>query len=507
VNTPPEIQPPRKPTGVPAERPSRSAPPRSAGVGLRVRLWIGCLAGVSLAATAIAVMLERVPAPNAPSTSEFVWVWLPGILGAAIGISFVLALWLDRGIVRHLRGLKRGLEQGQVAELRGLPSVSGWGELSDLTMQVQAVLTRQRQLARAAAELQHVSDRQLRIRDGLTRWSAGEAWVPLAPESGTLGPLIAVLNREMPRLARVQSSVLESATSLDRDVHAALDEAREVAEQAERGFVEATALLTTVRELERLGGELSGTASSPRPDAREQAAAAHESFERFRAAAVSAIESLVAASSESVALLAGGMMHVQEIAEQTQMISNRATLIALHALNPDMGIARGTPEARTEEWKTLTREVRAASERVAALTADIEREVAAARLRMEGARASVATALEQAPAPQAPAAEAEGAVDGARLMERIREMIQDATAKGERLSSAGERASRAAERLKRRIEGESVAIEAMTAAWIDRFGSSSSPSQASSTPTMLRVLGREDAAASPPPARGQGERP
>jgi DNA repair exonuclease SbcCD ATPase subunit len=476
-------------------------------MGLRIRLWIGCLSGAVLSAIAIAVLLARVPAPNAPSTSEFVWVWLPAILGAAVGISFALALWLDRGIVRHLRGLKRGLEQGQVAELRGLPSVSGWGELSDLTMQVQAVLTRQRQLARAAAELQHVSDRQLRIRDGLARWSAGEAWAPLAPESGTLGPLIAILNREMPRLARVQSSVLESATSLDRDLHAALEEAREVAEQAERGFVEATALLTTVRELERLGGELSSTVSTPRSAAREEAAAAREAFERFRDAAASAIESLVAASSESVSLLAGGMMHVQEIAEQTQLISNRATLIALHALNPDIGSARGTAESRSEELKTLTREVREASDRVAALTADIEREVAAARLRMDEARSVVAAALEPIALPPAPAAEAEVVVDSARLMERVREMIQDATAKGERLSSAGERASRAAERLKRRIEGESVAVEAMTAAWIERFDPSiAPPAPPSNPPAMLRVLGRDDTSASPPPARGHGER-
>ena len=51
--------------------------------------------------------------------------------------------------------------------------------------------------------------------------------------------------------------------------------------------------------------------------------------------------------------------------------------------------------------------------------------------------------------------------DAQRLLERVREMVQDAARKGERLSAAGERASRAAERLTRRLDEESGEAEAL----------------------------------------------
>jgi hypothetical protein len=110
---------------------------RRSGSGLRVRLWIGCLAGSLLSAGAIAVLLARSPDLALGLDSEFRWVWLPGILGAAVLLSFALAVWLDRGIVRHLRGLTRGLAEGQLTELRGLPSSSGWGEISELTVEAR----------------------------------------------------------------------------------------------------------------------------------------------------------------------------------------------------------------------------------------------------------------------------------------------------------------------------------------------------------------------------------
>jgi hypothetical protein len=49
-------------------------------------------------------------------------------------------------------------------------------------------------------------------------------------------------------------------------------------------------------------------------------------------------------------------------------------------------------------------------------------------------------------------------------MERVREMIRDAAAKGERLSSAGERVSRAAARLQRRVESEATSVGQLAAA-------------------------------------------
>ena len=146
------------------------------------------------------------------------------------------------------------------------------------------------------------------------------------------------------------------------------------------------------------------------------------------------------------------------------MISNRATLLALHALSArerpaDAEAAGAAPGAGTaEELKALVRDVREAGDRVDALTREIEREAAAARDRMSSVRAEVAAVLETAAA-EATAEETPPAPGANRVMEQMREMIRDAAAKGERLSAAGERASRAAEALKHRVEGELEGVE------------------------------------------------
>jgi hypothetical protein len=74
---------------------------------------------------------------------------------------------------------------------------------------------------------------------------------------------------------------------------------------------------------------------------------------------------------------------------------------------------------------------------------------------MREVRERVAERLDRVPAPPAATpGTRRGGDDAARLLERMREMIQDAMQKSERLSSAGERVSRAADRLVRDIEDE-----------------------------------------------------
>ncbi|MGH7741220.1 MAG: hypothetical protein ACRENS_04285 [Candidatus Eiseniibacteriota bacterium] len=435
-------------------------PKRSAGSGLRVRLWIGCLAGPVLCAVALAVISMR--GAN-PADAEFHWVLLPAALGGAFVLSLVLAIWLDRGIVRHLRGLERSMAQSEVTDLRGLPSSSGWGEISSLTIQAQALLARQRQAARTASELEHLSARLIMIRDGVDQWTRTQVWTPMVPEGGAIGALVGVLNRELPRLTEWQSGGRELADALLNDIGAGMPEAREVAEQAERGFVEATALLTTVRELERLGGELDAMLAVPAKAANERSLAAEQSLDQFRASAAEAIEGLIAASSESVGHLAEGLAHVQEIGERTRLIANRTTLVALNALTANARPAGVTTEMMHGELKALATDVREASDRVDALTTEIDRQAMAARERMTRARSSIAGALEAAfPAPgDTPAAP--GLPDPTRVMERVREMIRDAAAKGERLSSAGERVSRAAAKLQRRVESEVTSVGQLAA--------------------------------------------
>jgi len=413
-----------------------------------------------LSAAAIAFMLQRLPA-GAGLDAEARWVWLPAILGAAVLVSVALALWLDYKIIRHLSGLARGLSEGQVSELRGLPSTSGWGELSELTLRTEATLARHRQLARAGSELVRLRDRLANMHESLQRWAQVGTWEPLiagnAGEVGTaaLAPLVSLLNRELSRISNATAAGRETSIVLKRETSAALDEVRDVAEQSERGFVEATALLTTVRELDRLSVELETALAVPARVSEDGTRAAREALERYGVVAAGAIDQLVSASTDSVVHLANGMQRMQEVTDQTHVIANRATLIALHAITGKTVAEPGS--ALADELKSLAREVREASDRVGELTTSIQSEAALASERMKAVRAEVAAALEAAPRLE-PVEAGEPMADSQRLMERVREMIRDAAAKGERLSSAGERVSRAAEQLRRRIEGETEIV-------------------------------------------------
>ena len=93
-----------------------------------------------------------------------------------------------------------------------------------------------------------------------------------------------------------------------------------------------------------------------------------------------------------------------------------------------------------------------ATERTTRLSHEVGDEVASAVERMRTVRQRVAERLEAIPMPTA--SEPTRARERSRLLERVKEMIQDAGQKGERLSAAGESVSRSAERLVRRLEEE-----------------------------------------------------
>jgi methyl-accepting chemotaxis protein len=384
------------------------------------------------------------------------WLSATAALGILVGAAF--ALWLDSGIIGHLRGLTSSLASGRVSDLRGLPAGAGWGELSRLTQQVQALLTHQRQVARTAEELGLIRTQLGATRASLERWVETERWEGARVEPGALAPLIDSLDRGLRRLDEVRDENLEAARQIGATVSGTLAEARDTAGEAERGFVEATALLSTVRELQRLGGELEQSlatiAAGPAGDDPGPLAA-------WRAAARGAIQELVESSSDSVEHLGRGLLRVQEIADQVHLVANRATLIALNAALA--GARQGRPEPAmvelSEEMKRLATEVRSATERTTTLSLEVEGEVAAAIERMRGVRQRVAARLEEIPVPAA--SDPVRATEPSRLLERVKEMVQDAAQKGERLSSAGERVSRAAERLVRRLEEEAQELAGM----------------------------------------------
>jgi hypothetical protein len=423
-------------------------------MGLRLRIWIGCVAGALVAAAGMWWVIGAHTGPGARVDLPLLVWWLSAIAVLGILVGLVFALWLDRGIIGHLRGVITSLSSGRVAELRGLPGAAGWGELSELTQAIQSLLTYHRQATRATQDLGLVRQQIGALGETLERWSDTERWAGARAEPGMLAPLVESLDRGLRRLDEVRDHNLEAARQVGGAAERTLDEARDTSAEAERGFIEATALLTTVRELQRLTGELgqslAAIAGAPPP------VTGPDPLDAFRNSARAAIEELIQSSTASVEHLGRGLMRVQEIADQVHLVANRATLIALNAALTATRQGRAEPEGAglSDEMKRLAAEVRAATERTTTLSHEVEGEIAAAAERMRGVRERVAAKLAEAPIP-APAAEpAERPAETARLLERVREMIQDATQKGERLSAAGERVSRATDRLVHRLEEE-----------------------------------------------------
>ena len=481
------------------------------GAGLRLRLWLGCLLGGAAGAGAVLGLFAWLspPDPLFDPWSLGIWPWSAAVFCLALAVGF--GLWLDHGIASHLRGLSRAIAGGDPVELGTLPAASGWGELSLLTAQLQSLLVREREMGRAAVELEELRHRIRSLRAAVDMRPPGQRAEPLRTLEGPLGPLVETFNRHWAEEERIEEESREDALGLRDELALALADARESAEQAERGFVEVTALLTTVRELQRLGGELkqelsAASGTPPVPEAPSPPLA--EAQLRYREAAAAAIEELVSASNESVEHLATGLVRVQEIGEQVQVLANRATLIALHVALSDPGASGPRPEGLSRDLRSLAGEVRAVTDLTAERFTAIDREVEVAVERMKGLRERVAAKLNEAPPlPEASAAApcaAQPTEVALRLLERVREMVQDAAAKGERLSAAGERASRAAERLVRRLEEEAGTLEglAMLGATAEelRERGAEPGALAPSSADDLRLLG-------PDPAKPRAEEP
>ena len=484
---------------IPPARSSATAPAPSAGAvpirrsgSLRLRIWVACLGGVVAVGIGAGWVLGAAPI-GGDVAALLIWIGAAVVVGLIVAT--LLALWLDRVMIVHLRGLTSSLATSQVTELRGLPATAGWGELSELTQRVQLLVTQHRQAARGVEELALMRQQLATLRTALARWLESERWSEAGVDLEPLAGVADSLGRGLRRLDTVREQNEESARQIGRELGQSLDSARESAEQAERGFVEATALLTTVRELQRLGGELAVVLGPEgRPDASARAAA----LDAYRQAAREAIDELVESSSASVEHLGRGVVRVREIADQVHLLANRSTLIALHAA---LGGEVTGPTAEThDDLRRLAAEVRAAVERTQDLAREVEVQAAAAMERMAGVRERVAERLDRSPL-LAPAGSVE---DASRLLSRVREMIQDATQKGERLSAAGERVSRAAEKVLRGLEEDVNEVQGLIA----RLAPPSPPADAAparEAEPPLRLLGRSEPGLwTAPPARRPG---
>lgn len=463
---------------------------REPHLGLRLRLWLACASGGAIAGLGSLWVLGTRVRPGATDPAELL-AWLGGVALLALLAGLAFALWLDHHIVGHLRGLLRGVDSDRVAELRGLPGARGWGELSQLSGAVTDLLGQQRRSARSVAETEALRSQLGKLQDAAERWAREETWSAPLLSPGPAEELSEWISRGIARRSAVDEQNREVASQVAGELAAALADAQDSAAQAERGFVEATALLTTVRELQRLSAELQGALDGLPAPAPAAPPATRE-----------VLEELVAASHESVESLGRGMLRVQDVAEQVRQLANRATLIAIHVVSSAQ--LEGGPEGDVaSELKRLTRDVREMTERAGQFALEVETAVADASARMRGAREHALARLEapEAAGATAPAGEARPPGDAQRLLERVREMVQDAARKGERLSQAGERASRAAERLARRVDEEAAESEALA---LRLAPAAPAGGRDAPPPTVeLRLLGETPSPDEAPPADGE----
>jgi hypothetical protein len=425
--------------------PASPQPRARTGAGLRLRLWLACLSGGLIAAAGTLWLLAT---PSLSPSDPAVYGWLAGVACASLVLGLVLALWVDHHIVGHLHGLLLGLRSGRVAELRGLPAGTGWGELSELGDAVQETLEHRRQESRAILQLDRTREHLAALQASIDRWQLTERWERPAVPDGDVGEVAEALTHAIQRRVIVDEQNRDASRQVASELASVVGDAQEAASQAERGFVEATSLQTSVREIHRLATELS--AALTRMTAEPQAGP-DPSAERAR----QVLQELVEASSHSVESLGRGLLRVQDISDQVQRIANRATLIGIQALS-----GTGDPATFADELKQLAHDVREATDRTTGFAQDIDRAVTDADARMREARERAIARME-APVPARPAAPVTPAPDVQRLIERVLEMVRDASAKGERVSNASERASSTAERLMRRIEGNVSDAEAL----------------------------------------------
>src|SRR5213592_2703961 len=242
----------------PLTSPSPQPRPRT-GLGLKLRLWLACLSGGLIAAAGTLWMLAT---PSLSPSDPAVYGFLAGIALASLVLGLLLALWIDHHVVGHLHGLLLGLRSSRVAELRGLPAGAGWGELSELGDAVQEVLERRHRELRAVRDLERLREQLALLQSSIEQWQRTERWERPAVSDGEVSDVSDVLGHALMRRGSIDEQNRDVAGQVAGELSGVIADAHEAASQAERGFVEATALQTSVRELNRLAGEL---ASALRP--------------------------------------------------------------------------------------------------------------------------------------------------------------------------------------------------------------------------------------------------
>lgn len=379
------------------------------------------------------------------------WRWIAfAVVGLAV--AFVTWLWLRRTIVLPLRGLVGALESGRLANARDVPPVPHAGEVTALHDATLSILQRHRRLERDLEELAALRACVASLAASVAAWNEGEERPAIGPRrDGAEGvpeaarPLVEGLGLALERLD-ARGAEARTVAGLVRDT---MDDARQRGEAvmggAERQFVEATSLLTVLRELRRWAGEL-----APALDALRAAASARLGEDgaggaRWQHLLDEAIEggtrplTATERAAQRLATSAEDMLFLAESARLTRIEAAAAALA-------------GTPEAAgfVDALETFSRDTAALRERMLAHERATFDELAGAREELVGLHARLRDAARDlavvtqhpglAGAPVVPRG-VDPAVGARRSLERVHEMVAEALARGEKLVQQAERTS------------------------------------------------------------------
>src|SRR5262245_50754884 len=212
--TPPALGPAPEPA-------SRAGAGAARGSGsLRLRIWIACIGGVVAVGIGAGWVLAAAPINGDVAA---LLIWIGGAVVAGLIVATLLALWLDRVLIVHLRGLTASLATSQVTELRGLPATAGWGELSELTQRVQLLVTQHRQATRGVEELALMREQLAALRAALGRWLESERWGEPGVDLAPLAAIADALGRGLRRLDTVREQNEEAARQIGRELGQSLD--------------------------------------------------------------------------------------------------------------------------------------------------------------------------------------------------------------------------------------------------------------------------------------------
>lgn len=395
------------------------------------------------------------------------WRWI-GLAAAGLVTALVVWLWLRHALVAPLRALVVALESARAPEPKSVRAVGAWGELAGLSAAVQATLLRLRRLEREVEELAALRDCVGLLATGVEAWierdeRPGFAPEPAASDEGTpdaARPLVHHLRRALEQL----DGRAQEARTVAGLVRESIDDARTRGESvtggAERQFVEATSLLTVLRELRRWAGELAPALEALRAAAAARVGEDGAGGARWTHLLDEALEggALPLATAEQAAQrLAVSAEDVLFLVESARLTRIEAAVAAL----------AGSPEAATfvDALETFGRDTVALRERMLAHERSTLEEVAAARAELAGLAAHVRTAGKElatvtqhpglAGAPLVPRG-VDPLVAAKRSLDRVHEMVAEALARGEKLVQQAERTSSEALRAG---EGVRVALD------------------------------------------------